>query len=340
MKEVAEKAGVSIATVSAVVNKTKYVSDELRERIENVIEEVGYRPNRNARSLKGKATNLVGVTVTEVTNPFYPLMIKGVEDASHEYGYNVLLSTTGDNESKEIKLLESMLDQGVDGVILSTVDKADSKPLALAVKAQIPLVLINRAPKGYKGNLVCVDSYKVGQVATQHLIDLGHSSIAFFGGERQNSYEREKGFRDTMARNNLEVSEEFILNGEYDSSISYKKMRSLIEHSNPTGVYAASDIMAFGVIKACLDAGLSVPGDVSIIGSDNVKFSEDFKVSLTTVDVQTYQMGKKGLEILRKNIRFKNEVEPQQVWLEPKIVVRESTALLTNKTKNERGFLL
>ncbi|MDQ0337359.1 DNA-binding LacI/PurR family transcriptional regulator [Caldalkalibacillus uzonensis] len=333
IKDVARKAGVSVATVSAVINKSKYVSDDLKQRVQQAIEDLGYRPNRVARSLKRKESNIIGITVTEITNPFYPLMLEGVEDNAINEGYNVMLCTTGDDEEKEYLLLESMIDQGVDGVILATIDDLNSKALKLVQKEGIPHVLINRAPENYTGSLVCVDSYKVGQIATKHLLQLGHTQIGFIGGNRQNSKSREKGYQAMLASHNIPVNPSWIIDGEYSMEKTYEKITKLMQTSRtiPTAFFAASDLMAFGAAKALLDNGYTIPGDISIVGSDNIDFSEDFRVPLTTVDVQKYEIGKLGCELLLNHITRKEEVSHQKIILEPSLVLRESSGAVRKK---------
>ncbi|MCF3942601.1 LacI family DNA-binding transcriptional regulator [Oceanobacillus alkalisoli] len=328
MKEVAKRAQVSIATVSAVVNNTKFVSDELRHRVEEAIKELGYRPNKVARRLKGKTSNIIGATVTEMTNPFYPYMLKGIEDSAKEQGFNLLLSTTGDIAEEEESIIDTMIDQGVDGVILSTVEDTEAPILKKLDTYGIPKVLINRVPEGYKGSYVGIDSLKVGELATKHLTNLGHSEIAFVGGNRFNSRLREKGFRKVLYEQGIPIREDWIINGDYDFSEAYKQTMKLFKKYNnkvPTAIFAASDVMAMGVIKGCLDLGLSVPHDVSVIGSDNILYSEYFKVSLTTVDVQAYRMGEEGFNALKSLIDSKENHQPLQLFLEPRLVVREST---------------
>ncbi|MFB4165481.1 LacI family DNA-binding transcriptional regulator [Alteribacillus sp. JSM 102045] len=327
MKEVAKKANVSVATVSAVINDNKFVSEELKNRIEQAIIELNYRPNRFAQGLKGKKTKLIGVTVTELTNPFYPNMLKQVEELSYKDGYNLILSTTGDNEDKEAKLLQSMIDLNVDGLILSTIDSEDSKILKLVEKADIPFVLINRAPAEFSHNKVSVDSFKVGNIATEHLISLGHHKIAFFGGQRQNSIERQIGFRRTLEKHGIELEDRFNIDASYDFELAYEKAKQLLTEKNPpTAVFAASDTMAYGVVKACIDLNISIPKELSVIGSDNVPFSEDFRIPLTTVDVHGERMGAQGFELLHENIEQPKEFKPQQISIEPSLVIRESTA--------------
>ncbi len=331
MKEVAKRAGVSIATVSAVINDNKFVSAELKVKIEEAIKELNYRPNRIARSLKGKETKLIGVMVTEITNPFYPLMIKGIEDLALTAGFNILLSTTSDDEKTEYKLIESILDQGVDGVVLATIDNSKSKSLELLKKENIPTVLINRAPKNYPGSKIYVDSYKVGSLATEYLLQLGHKKIAFFGGKRQNTKEREKAFLDVMKSRNLPVPNEWIIDSEYNFEKVKCITKEIIKNKDrPTAIYAGMDIIAFEVAKAILEEGLRIPEDISIVGSDNIPFSEDFRVPLTSVDVQAYEIGKRGLKILIDKITNKEEEVQDQVIFDPTLVIRNSTAELSS----------
>lgn len=328
MKDIAREANVSIATVSAVVNQSKHVSPELENRVKKAIKELGYRPNRIARSLKMKESKLIGVTVTEITNPFYPLMLKGVEEKAMEEGYRLLLSTTEDDEEKEYKLVQSMIDQGVDGMVLATIDNENSRVLKLLEEENVKYVLINRSPSNVVLSSVCPDSYKVGVIATNYLIQLGHRNIGFVGGERQNSFLRERGFRDTMVLNKLSVNEEWILDGMYDVESSHLATKKLIATGKvPSALFAANDLMAFGVVKAFLEEGIRVPEDVSVIGSDNIPFTEDFRVPLTTVDVGKFEMGFFGCQFLLDALSKGADGTPRERKLiEPQLIVRESTA--------------
>lgn len=326
IKDVAEKANVSIATVSAVINKNKFVSDELKERVNSAIQELNYRPNKIARSLKNKKTYLIGVIVTEITNPFYPIMLKGVEDVANKSKYKLIVSTTEDDPEKEYDLIQSMLDYGVDGIVLATADSRDSRSIHLLEQGEIPCVLINRSPEDYEGNVVRIDSYKVGEIATKYLIDLGHKDIAFIGGDRLNSWEREKGFKDTLSRYGIKLKNNRIIRTDYEANKAYQDILKLIESDDiPTAFFAASDVMAFGTIKVLLDKGFKVPQDISVIGSDNIPFSEDFLVPLTTIDAQAYKIGKLGSEILIAMLgKNTNKIQNNTCLIEPSLIIRQS----------------
>ncbi|MFY4775137.1 LacI family DNA-binding transcriptional regulator [Metabacillus sp. RGM 3146] len=334
IKDVAKTAKVSIATVSAVINSNKFVSEELKNRVELAIKDLGYRPNKLARSLKKKESYLIGVVVTEITNPFYPLLLKGVEDIALSNKYNLMLCTTGDNQHKEFELVQSMVDQGVDGVVLATVDKDNSRSIQFLKNESVPHVLINRAPRDYEGNLVRINSYRVGEFATEFLIQNGHHDIAFIGGNRLNSRERERGYKDTVKKHGIKLKNNRIIASAYDINGAYRDVQTLIENKDlPTAIFAASDIMAFGAIKALLDKGYRIPEDISVIGSDNITFSEDFRVPLTTVDAQAYEIGKIGCEMLISLLNNKDLDSTQKRFLEPKLVIRQSCRLLENKDR-------
>jgi DNA-binding LacI/PurR family transcriptional regulator len=333
IKEVAKKANVSIATVSAVINKNKFVSGDLINRVEEAIKELGYRPNKVARSLKKKETNLIGVVVTEITNPFYPLMFKGVEDVAINSGYSVILCTTGDDSKKEVFLVQSMIDQGVDGVILATIDDEKSETIKILNQLSIPHVLINRSPENYQGTAVRIDSYKVGEIAADYLLESGHRDISFIGGDRLNSWEREKGFKDVLSKYGIEMENSRLIRSGYSIEEAYKDTKALIQSGDiPTAIYAASDVMAFGAIKAILDSGLKVPEDISVIGSDNISFSEDFLIPLTTIDAQTYEVGKLGSEMMVEQLKRKDNATNEQLLLEPQLIKRKSCKPIERKS--------
>jgi DNA-binding LacI/PurR family transcriptional regulator len=333
IKEVAKKANVSIATVSAVINKNKFVSDDLITRVDEAIKDLGYRPNKVARSLKKKETNIIGVVVTEITNPFYPLMFKGVEDVAIDSGYSVMLCTTGDDPKKENFLLQSMIDQGVDGVILATVDDEKSESITLLNQLNIPYVLINRSPMNYEGTMVRINSCKVGEMAAEYLLESGHHDICFIGGDRLNSWEREKGFTDVLSVNGIQMDDRRLIRSGYSIEEAYKDVRTFIQKGDlPTAMFAASDVMAFGAIKAILDSGLKVPEDISVIGSDNISFSEDFLIPLTTIEAQTYDVGRLGSEMMVEKLKNKDKASNNQLLLEPKMIERKSCRKIERKS--------
>ncbi|MHB1405971.1 MAG: LacI family DNA-binding transcriptional regulator [Desulfitobacteriaceae bacterium] len=330
MKEVANLAKVSVATVSAVINNSAYVSDQLRERVLEAINVLGYRPNALARSLKKSKTQLLGFIVKDITNPFYPEMLHGAEDAARKAGYNMLVCTTSDETEREEKYLESLLELRIDGIILATIDEATKLVAERLNKEQTPFVLINRWPDGYKGCAVGADNLKAGMLATQHLISLGHKEIAFIGASKElvTSRYREEGYRQVLKENGLDVPEHFLRYCEYSEEKAYLAYEELAKKGNvPKAVFAANDLMGFGAARALWEAGYKIPDDVAFVGCDDIEFSKKFLIPLTTVYIPKYEMGKLAVEMLLKNIEKSEGYQNDNsvMMLEPHLVIRKSS---------------
>ncbi len=337
MRKVAELAGVSIATVSAVVNNSAYVSDELRERVQSAISQLDYRPNALARSLKNRRTKLLGFMVRNITNPFYPEVVLGAEDAARAAGYNILVSTTADEEDRERACLESMLEHRVDGMLLGIVDEINNPTLIKLKEQKVPLVLVNRWPEGFEGNAVVADNIEGGLLATRHMIDQAYKKIAFIGAAQRfiTSRHREEGYRRAMREASLAVPEDFIRYCDYSEEHAYTEYRKIIESGEiPQAVFAANDLMAFGVIRAFLDSGYRVPEDVAVVGCDDIEFSSKFLIPLTTVHLHKYEMGKLGAELLIRAINEPDIAEPKGefIQIKPYLVIRKSCGAMKTET--------
>lgn len=329
MREVAYLAKVSVATVSAVINNSAYVSDELRERVLLAIDSLDYRPNALARSLKRSKTELLGFIVKDITNPFYPEMFHGAEDAARKAGYNLLLCTTSDDEEREEKYLESLLELRVDGIILATIDN-ETNPIAERLKKEkTPFLLINRWSEGYKGCAVVADDLKAGILATQHLIALGHKEIAFIGASKESmtSRYREDGYRRILKENGLKVPEHLIHYCDYSEEKAYLVYKELAKEGVvPKAIFSANDLMAFGATRALWEAGYKIPDDVACVGCDDIEFSSKFLIPLTTVHIPKYNMGHLAVEMLLKKIEGSASCQDIDniLMLEPHLVVRKS----------------
>ncbi|MGG1291850.1 LacI family DNA-binding transcriptional regulator [Bacillus smithii] len=335
MKDISKKAKVSLSTVSAVINQSAYVSPELTKRVMQAIEELNYRPNAIARSLKKKSTNTVGVIVTDILNPFYPPMIKGIEDVAFNNNFNVILCNTS-NEHKRIKTyLELMLEKQVDGLLLANI--ATSEDFNEIEKTGLKYVLINRKPPFYEKNFVGVNNQLSSELAVNHLVAQGYKRIAYFGGnlEINTARERKAGFISCMNQNGLDVDPMLVFEGEYSLESGYTNVKKMLEQVEklPEAICAVSDVVAFGVIKGLRDSGIRVPEDIAVIGNDNSSFSENFLVPLSSVDHSTYDMGKLSMELLLQLIKEKNVVD-RQIILTPSLVIRESCGYTRNKINN------
>jgi len=340
MKDISKKANVSLSTVSAVINRSAYVSPELTKRVMQAIEELNYRPNAVARSLKKKSTNTIGFIVTDILNPFYPPMIKGIEDVAFNHNFNVILCNTSNEHNRILTYLELMLEQQVDGLLLANI--ATSEDLSKIEKTGLKYVLINRKPPFYDKNFVGVNNPLSSELAVNHLVRQGYRRIAYFGGnlEINTARERKAGFISCMALHGLEVDPMLVFDGEYTLESGYTNAKKMLEQVEklPEAICAVSDIVAFGVIKGLRDSGIRVPEEIAVIGNDNSAFSDNFLVPLSSVDHSTYEMGKLSMELLLQLIKEKNEIVSRQITLTPSLVVRESCGY--TRDKNNNGSIL
>lgn len=328
INDVAKEAGVSISTVSRVLNNNYPVKEETRIKIEKAIEKLNYKPNMLARSLITKKTSTIGVIVPGITNLFFPTIVESIEDYSKDQGYSIVLCNTRGEALKEKEIIENLMSKGVDGIIIidPTIDNLKNKYLE-DVSMKLPIIIINGSPEGIKGNFICYDE-KVGTLeAFQYLLKLGHKEIAFIRGSKSYSYDiKEKIYIDIIEKNNLNYKE--ILDVGKGNSIevvenTQKKVEELLLKKNkPTAIFACNDLMALGSVNACNKLNLNVPYDISIIGFDNTLISNITHPKLTTVDLNMEQIGNiaalKLLEIIEdksKSIKY---------TMETKLIVRES----------------
>ncbi|SMQ72858.1 transcriptional regulator, LacI family [Bacillus sp. OV166] len=336
MKDVSKKANVSLSTVSAVINHSAYVSPELTNRVMQAIKELNFRPNAVARSLKKKSTSTIGFIVTDILNPFYPLMIKGIEDVAFNNNFNVILCNTSNEHNKILAYLELMLEKQVDGLLLANIALSDD--LIEIEKSGLKYVLINRKPPFYDKNFVGVNNPLSSEIAVNHLVAQGYKRIAYFGGNLaiNTARERKAGFISCMTLHGLDVDPKLVFEGEYTLESGYNNVKKMLEQVEklPDAICTVSDVVAFGVIKGLRDSGIRVPEDIAVIGNDNSTFSENFLVPLSSVDHSTYEMGKLSMELLLQLIKEKNETVPRQVILTPSLVVRESCGYTRNKINN------
>lgn len=333
MKDISKRAGVSLSTVSAVINHSAYVSPELTKRVMQAVEELNYRPNAVARSLKKKSTNTIGVIVTDILNPFYPPMIKGIEDVAFNNNFNVILCNTSNEHKRILTYLELMLEKQVDGLLLANI--ATTNDLNEIEKTGLNYVLVNRKPPFYDKNYVGVNNSLSSELAVNHLVAQGYKRIAYFGGNVQinTARERKAGFLSCMAQNGLDVDPMLVFEGEYSLESGYTNVKRMLEQVEklPEAICTVSDVVAFGVIKGLRDSGVRVPEDIAVMGNDNSSFSENFLVPLSSVDHSTYEMGKLSMELLLQLIKEKNETVARQVILTPSLIVRESCGYTGNE---------
>lgn len=328
INDVAREAGVSISTVSRVLNNNYPVKKETRKKIEEVIEKLNYKPNMLARSLITKKTSTIGVIVPGITNLFFPTIVECIEDYSKDQGYSIVLCNTRGEALKEKEIIENLISKGVDGIIIidPTLDNLKNKYLE-DMSIKLPIIIVNGSSEGLKGNFICYDE-KIGALeAFNYLLKLGHKEIAFIRGSKSYSYDiKEKIYIDIIEKNNLIYKE--ILDVEKGNSIevvenTQKKVEELLLKKNkPTAIVACNDLMALGALNACNKLNLNVPYDISIIGFDNTLISNITHPKLTTVDLNMEGIGNIAALNLLEIIEDRNK--SIKYTMATKLIVRES----------------
>lgn len=330
LKDIAKEAGVSINTVSCALRNSSRISEESKRKIKKIADRMGYTPNAAARSLRLKTTKVIGVIVTDVSNPVFGKMVKGIEAAIKEKEYSILIGNTDENEEMEKKAIGNMISKGVDGVII-TPTQHDTKSLEMLQKANVPFILMGRKFKNFSANYVVCDDFRGGFLAGEYLIGKGHSKIIFINGPKHisSSQDREQGFVKALAGHRLVPRHIYYIMPEIHEG--YRLMKKLLDARHDfTGVFCFDDYTAFGVMKALKDSGLRVPDDIAVVGYDNTDFADILDRGLTSVDFNEYRIGELAaehvIEIIENNAKQEHASEPavRQVILEPSLVVRGS----------------
>lgn len=326
IKDVAERAGVSIATVSHVINKTRYVSEELQARVRQAMEELGYQPNAIARSLRRKETHTIGLIIPDNSNPFFAEVARGIEDFGFQNGYSVILCNSDGDLKKELAYIGVLTSKRVDGIVfIAATAKAEHiKPFL----GEIPLVIVDRKMPDLEADSVLVDNFGGGYAATRHLIDLGHRKIGCITGppDLAPSADRVAGYKQALKDHGLQPLDELIVEGDFRYQSGNEGMRRLLDlEPPPTAVFACNDVMAIGAMKAAQDQGLRVPEDIAIVGFDDITLASFTNPTLTSVKQPKYEMGKIALELLFQRISSSDLQGRQEIILDTTLVVREST---------------
>ena len=327
IKDISQITGFSPMTISRVINNEKYVKQETRDKVTQVIEKYGYEPNYFARSLKTKLSKTVGLIIGEIENPYYSRLAKGVIDTAEKFDYSVMVCNSKYSPERGEKYLHMLVKRGVDGLIIATIDF--SKDLIHDVKKKhIPFVLVTRKMDEPKDtNYIVADDYYGGRLAAEHLVKLGHKKIFFLRtAEVLGAIERVRAFKDVMHENNIFFDETYFSQIVTNADESYMQTEYFLKKRNGfTAIIAANDFIAMGAMEAIFDAKLSIPEDISLIGYDNLKITSILKVPLTTIDQPKLSFGKLSAERLIEMISDPKKAEvPQKLVIKPKLVQRAS----------------
>jgi len=327
IKDVSRSAAVSISTVSHVLNGTRYVSPELRTRVEQAVAHFGYRQNGLARSLRTRQSYALGLVIPDVSNPYYPQIARGVQDAAAEAGYWVFLCNSDRRPESEIQLLEALEQRRADGVIL---DASGPDPALLAAlrRLSVPVVLVGSRIEAPDLDVVTV-APNGGYEAVRHLVRAGRRRIALIAGppvSKQGRPAKARGYLQALEEAQIVFDPALIVEGGYTREGGQEAMRRLLAMEQPPdAVFAANDLMAIGALAAARAAGKRVPDDVAIVGYDDIPEAAITSPALTTVSVPKYEMGRAAAEMLLERLGSGGAREQgRQIVLPYHLVVRET----------------
>jgi LacI family transcriptional regulator len=327
IKDIAKKAGVSYATVSRALNNHPEINIETRKKVLRIANEFGYQPNAIARGLVKKETKTLGLLIPDITNPFFPEVARGIEDAANEKGYTIFLCNTNWSLEREVNYLNVLRQKQVDGILIAPAsEKIDhlKKILSQWSKNTVSITRVNIS----NVTSVLIDNVQGARMAVEHLLNRGYRKIAFIGGliDISANQERLQGYQEALADNEVKQNPDYIASGDFKRESGHQIMqRLLMLKARPDAVFAANDLLALGAIQAIREAGLTIPDDVAVCGFDDIEFASLPEIQLTTVSQPKYEMGKLALETLIDQIKAEERTVARKIMLEPNLIVRKTT---------------
>jgi LacI family transcriptional regulator len=327
MADVAREAGVSIMTVSRVVNDKGEISLDTRHRVLDVIERLGYRPSGIARGLATKRTGTLGLVVPDISNPFFSDVVRGVEDQAYMRGYNVFLCNTEEDPQRELTILESLEEKRVDGLLLAS-SRLEEGDLRSALAGFPVVVLINRrlVSEGNGVGVVLVDDVAAARMATQHLLDSNHTPVGFLAGPpaSRSGRSRVEGYRAILAEVGLDYNPAWVRNCSSDVEGGRESGIDLLsDRPELTGLLCYNDLVAVGALQAAGDVGRHVPADLCIVGFDDIPVAALVTPPLTTCRGPRYDLGWEATALLFDRIQGK-PVGRSEIVLQPELIIRAS----------------
>ncbi|MDE5417430.1 LacI family transcriptional regulator [Labilibaculum sp. DW002] len=330
IKDVAKKLKCSVSTVSRAFNDKYDIRTETRELILKTATEMGYRPNPIARKLIQQRSFNIGVVVPEFINSFFPEVIIGAQEVLHEQGYQVLIMQSNESSELELKNVQTLLNNMVDGILISLSSETDNMDFYLnAIKEKMPMVFFNRVVEGLPASKVLFDDYKWAFFATEHLIMQGYKDIVHLIGSKDLTLtkNRTKGFEDAHRKHKLSPGKSEVAGFSMNSGECFIEKR-IEENSLPQAILASSDPCAIGVMKILKANGFNVPNDIAVMGFSESKLAEHVAPPLSSVEQPTYDMGRTAALLLLEQIKNKGLFVPQSIVLNGRLNIRESSMKL------------
>ncbi len=326
--EVAKRAGVSIATVSNVIRGTKRVSPALQERVQLAIRDLDYYPNELARSLKVKQTRMLVMVLPDITNPFFPEIIRGAEDCAFQRGYFLMTANTDEQIGRERRIVSALRSYRVDGILLASAPGKDISHIESVLRAGLSIVCLDRTVSGIETDAVLLDNVRGAQECVRHLIQAGYRRIAIITGPLKllTGRERLRGYGDALREADIEPDPALIFEGDFREDSGYRLSKEMLRRRRkPSAIFVCNGVMTLGVLKALEETGMLCPNDIALATFDDLMLDHSFHPHLTTVVQPSYEIGARAATILIDRIEGKLPKEPLVVRIAPTLIVREST---------------
>lgn len=333
MKDVAVLAGVSTSTVSRVINNSMPVDEETRLKVEQAIKTINFKPSLMARGLRMKSANLIGIVVPELQHETFTSFIKFTEQSVEAQGYNLVIGSTSSNVETEERFIVNLIRRNIDGIIFSRVSD-NSQALKLIDRSNIPIVIIDRSLEREDIPSVVMNNYGAGVMAAEHLLSLGHRRFACITGPMDISINRDRirGFRKTIVQSGGTLEDKCVFEGNFKFESGGRGVDYLVDtRADFTAIWVQNDYMAIGAINRFVARGISVPGDVSVIGLDNIEHSWMIQPALTTIAQPFQEMCANAVDIIIKMSR-KEQISATRIVLDPELVVRGTTTSPTARS--------
>jgi DNA-binding LacI/PurR family transcriptional regulator len=318
IRDVARKCGVSVATVSRVINESDLVNEDTKKKVKEVIEQLGFMPNTTARRLSTRSSNMIGVMVPNISNPFFGELIQGIEERASEAGYDIIISSyKRENLYDDVVALRS---RDIEGLIMSVVT-SDDRALDYLYENGCPFVLTGPINYSRPVNYVTVDNKEGGKIAVEHLIKLGHRKIGYIQGNPESyiNFLRLEGYKKALFSHKIELNAQYVFSEDLKETLD----KILKMKERPTAIFAFNDDTALCLMEGLARNGLNVPQDIALVGFDSVKMSSFYSIELTTVDNRQFEFGRQAVDLLIQSING-DKNKTQQIIKTPQLIIRKS----------------
>jgi len=334
IKFIAQKANMSFSTVAKALHDDPAINEKTREKIKEIAKEFNYRPNILAKGLRNRKTKFIGMILNDLQSPFYSEIYKAIGDVLSKRGYTMLLADSNHDEEREMINISTMISQGVEGIIISSVSE-DSDNIRLLLEEHVKTVFIDNHPSNPNINCVYVDHEEAARIGTEYLIQAGHKKILLLNGPAKLSSSQyfKKGYIKTLTEYGIEVNDTMIKNNYISIEKTCDQMDAIFSGEDSVGrddftaILALSDVIAIGVYESALQHGFSIPGKYSVVGYDNILYTKYLNPALTTLHQPKEQTGLFSINLLLEQIE-KNQNEHLQIILSPELIVRNSVKTL------------